>query len=206
MNTASSMSAAMQHQLVTDSIIAVSRFCNSYASKIGLKHFFSAEEIQDIAGDVRLDACQYYRNYKPEKSKFSTWVRGIASNCVKDAICAKIKRLPISVRFQQMGKTDSANMDELIKGAEEVLSGLSADARIYLMDLESSIRDVLSKMNNRKQVIYHLTQQEGLKPREIAKIIGCSSKTVSRNLCEIKNALKRSLSDNGLEYEISEAA
>lgn len=92
----SALSPAVQHSIINAANLSVSCFAKAFCDKLGRKHFFTQEDIEDIAGVVILKAWRSYETFDPEKGKIATWIKTIAFNCVKDAIKYKINRLPIS--------------------------------------------------------------------------------------------------------------
>ena len=108
MSFSRSLSAAEQHTLISTANAAVVRIVSLFTAKLGNKHFFSREDIEDIAGDVIMKAWRSMDGYDPERAKMSTWVGRIAVNCVKDAVDYKMKRLPISGAMYVTVKEDGA--------------------------------------------------------------------------------------------------
>ena len=46
------ISAAQQQTIISNANIAVSRFAKTYTDKLGLKRFFTKEDLEDIVGNT----------------------------------------------------------------------------------------------------------------------------------------------------------
>lgn len=198
MSFSRSLSAAEQHTLISTANAAVVRIVSLFTAKLGNKHFFSREDIEDIAGDVIMKAWRSMDGYDPERAKMSTWVGRIAVNCVKDAVDYKMKRLPISGAMYVTVKEDGEEFgaDELVF-APEVLNAMSensADARAIHSELQGRICEEVSRMSDKRQRVAYM-MNAGYKPKEIAAAEGSKPQAVSKCIWDIREALRTALAE-----------
>ena len=198
MSRSSSFSAAEQHNLIATANAAVVRFINLFTAKLGGRHFFTHEDIEDIAGTAIMKAWRSIDNFDPERAKLSTWVNRIAVNCVKDAIDYKMKRLSISESMYVKGKDDDdeCGVDEFILDPEMLgtMSENSADGRVLQCELGERICAEVSKMSDKRKRVAHLLNV-GYSPKEIAAIEGCTPNAAYKSIWDIRAALKSALAE-----------
>ena len=97
------LSFTEQKQLIAAANDAVASFAVKYG-----KGFFTHEDIEDITATAVMKAMGAMDRFDPEKASLKTWVRRIATNCAKDAVDYKMKRLCISAPMH----TESIDKDE----------------------------------------------------------------------------------------------
>ena len=75
------------------------------ASFIGKRYagVFSAQDIDDIIGEVVKKMWEARASFDPAKGQFFSWVWRIAQNTILDAVDAKMKRLGISGDIEKVG-------------------------------------------------------------------------------------------------------
>ena len=194
----SALSPAVQHSIINAANLSVSCFAKAFCDKLGRKHFFTQEDIEDIAGVVILKAWRSYETFDPEKGKIATWIKTIAFNCVKDAIKYKIKRLPISYSlYAENPETgDEYCVDEycdenhgLHSEKSEMLCEFSADSGILQKEFEISVKQEVSKLSEKNQRFADMLI-EGYAPREMAIIEGCTANAASKRIWEIRQTLR----------------
>lgn len=188
---------AEQHNLIATANAAVARFAYLFADKLGNRHFFSREDIEDIVGNTIMKVGRSMDAYDPERGAFSTWVGRIAANCVKDAVDYKMKRLPISESMYVKRKKDEeeCGADEYIMDSE-VLNTMcenSADGRTLHSDLKERIGKEVASMSDKRRRIARMMSM-GYSAKEIAEAEGCSCNAVYKCVWDIRDLLKKALS------------
>lgn len=192
------LSISEQHNLIATANAAVVRFACLFADKLGKKHFFSREDIEDIVGNTILKAGRYMDKYDPAKGAFSTWVSRIAANCVKDAVDYKLKRLPISESMYVKRKKDDEGYgaDEYNIDSDELdtMCENSADGRVLQSELKKCIAEEVASMSDKRSRIARMMSM-GYSATEIAEAEGCSCNAVYKCVWDIRDALKKALSE-----------
>ena len=187
--------------ILSTATLAVSSYASSYSNKIGNRHFFSNEDIEDLIQNTAMNAWRGISSYDPTKSKFNTWVSSIAKNCVMDAIRYRGSRAPIScpltVEFNEDG--DEATVDEVCddrKGfnskMEELFSEFSADSTTNSHDFERHVWETVVTFSEKEQRLFRLIV-DGYAPKEIALIEGCSNGDAATRCCRLRKKLKKLL-------------
>ena len=148
----------------------------------------SAEELEDLFQDSILKALKYCNRFDPAKAQAKTWANRIAFNAQRDAFREHNKHLARFVRPEALdedGEPDGSFFDE-------VSDGYSADREVEGNEAMDRIENAISSLNENYQFIISL-QLEGLKPKKMAKLIGCTADAASTLLCRARKALKRVL-------------
>lgn len=148
----------------------------------------SVEELEDLFQDSILKALKYCNRFDPAKAQAKTWASRIAFNAQRDAFREHNKHLARFVRPEALdedGEPDGSFFDE-------VSDGYSADREVEGNEAMDRIENAISSLNENYQFIISL-QLEGLKPKKMAKLIGCTADAASTLLCRARKALKRVL-------------
>lgn len=148
----------------------------------------SAEELEDLFQDSILKALKYCNRFDPAKAQAKTWANRIAFNAQRDAFREHNKHLARFVRPEALdedGEPDGSFFDE-------VSDGYSADREVEGNEAMDRIENAISSLNENYQFIISL-QLEGLKPKKMAELIGCTADAASTLLCRARKALKRVL-------------
>lgn len=159
----------------------------------------SAEELEDLFQDSILKALKYCKRFDPTKAQAKTWASRIAFNAQRDAFREHNKHLARFVRPEALdedGEPDGSFFDE-------VSDGYSADREVEGNEAMDRIENAISSLNENYQFIISL-QLEGLKPKKMAELIGCTADAASTLLCRARKTLKRVLGKRFLaEYGIA---
>ena len=158
----------------------------------------SAEELEDLFQDSILKALKYCKRFDPTKAQAKTWASRIAFNEQRDAFREHNKHLARFVRPEALdedGEPDGSFFDE-------VSDGYSADREVEGNEAVERIMNAIGSLNENYQFIISL-QMEGMKPKKMAELIGCSANAASTLLCRARMALKkvlgkRFLTENGI--------
>ena len=159
----------------------------------------SAEELEDLFQDSILKALKYCKRFDPTKAQAKTWASRIAFNEQRDAFREHNKHLARFVRPEALdedGEPDGSFFDE-------VSDGYSADREVEGNEAVERIMNAIGSLNENYQFIISL-QMEGMKPKKMAELIGCSANAASTLLCRARKALKKVLGKRFLaEYGIA---
>ena len=158
----------------------------------------SAKELEDLFQDTILKTLKSCKRFNPAKAKVSTWASRIALNAQRDAFREHNKHLARFVRPEALdedGEPDGSFFDK-------VSDGYSADREVEGNEAVERIMNAIGSLNENYQFIISL-QMEGMKPKKMAELIGCSANAASTLLCRARMALKkvlgkRFLTENGI--------
>ena len=153
----------------------------------------SAEELEDLFQDSILKALKYCNRFDPAKAQAKTWANRIAFNAQRDAFREHNKHLARFVRPESIDKDGEPEGSFF----GEVSDGYSADREVEGNEAMDRIENAISSLNENYQFIISL-QLEGLKPKKMAELIGCTADAASTLLCRARKALKRVLGSSFL--------
>ena len=205
------MSAEQQGSIINNAKIAVTRFAKSYTGRHGLKHFFTKEDLEDIAGNAIYKACRSFECFDPSKAKLSTWVSRIALNCAISAAEYKAKRIPISNELyaENSESGDEFSVDEFCDSRKgfnpevwDLLSEFEADKEINRKEFEYSVRKEVSKLSEKNQRFEYMLEA-GDSPKDMVLSEGCSANAAAKRVWVIRQALQKPLSKIADEFGIS---
>ena len=203
----STLSPAVQHSIINAANISVSRYAKAFCDKIGNKHFFSPEDLEDIAGTTVYKACRSFETYTSEKGKISTWISQIAFNALKDAIDYKMKRLAISCPMftESQDTRDEYSEDEFFEESnpdeKAVYYEYSADVEVNRKDFELRVNHEISKLSAKNQK-YASLLIDGYTPKEMAAIEGCTANAAAKRIWSIRQTLKETLLQVSIEFDV----
>lgn len=126
---------------------------------------FSAQDIDDIIGDVVEKMWEARASFDPAKGQFFSWVWRIAHNTILDAVDAKMKRLGISGDIEKVGG-----------GIYEMpVPEYAADDQLVCDDKLEYFYNELKSERDKRFLLY---LADGLKSDEIARREGLTAKQV----------------------------
>lgn len=201
------ISIKIQNDIISNANAAVVRFAYEHAAKKGMKMLLSKEELEDIAGDTIYKACHYFDRYDPDKGAISTWVGKIAANCVISAFEYKCKHLPISQalilknRDQEEFLVDEACCSDRGVNPEmkNLFSEYEADRELHRKEFMEVIKTKASRLSKKDQHFLKMLE-EGLGPKEMALIAGCSPDAAGKRIWSIRRALRCSVGEMAGEF------
>ena len=159
----------------------------------------SAEELEDLFQDSIYKALKYCKGFDPTKAQAGTWASRIACNTQIDAFRGHNKHLARFVR------PEASDEDGEPKGSffDEVSDGYSADREVEGNEAVERIMNAIGSLSENYRFIISL-QMEGMKPKKMAELIGCTADAAATLLCRARKALKRMLGTRFLaEYGIA---
>ena len=136
------------------------------------------DNAEDLVQEIMLKVYQNLHRYKPLYS-FNTWIFAIARHHCLNYLN---KRSLITVNM------DNDTVDHVSTGSSD-----SFETRTINKELHNSIDTILSEFNSDNRQIAFLYFYEGMKNREIARIMDIPTGTVKSRLHKIRESLKAGL-------------
>lgn len=161
----------------------------------------SAEELEDLFQDSILKALKYCNRFDPTKAQAKTWASRIAFNAQRDAFREHNKHVARFVRPRGYRSKD----EEIDNSSffDNLPGGYSADREVEGNEAVERIMNAIGFLNENYQFIISL-QMEGMKPKKMAELIGCTADAAATLLCRARKALKKVLGKRFLaEYGIA---
>jgi len=183
--------------------------------------YLSAEDVEDLIQDTILKAIRSHGTFDPSKAKVSTWTGAIAFNAEKDALqryrsrnylpagqLSEEEREEEKERALRLGRTqeaDTKRTEPLFRidreSHEEYLNpscanlsrgGDSADREAESNEGMERIQRAIRSLNENYQFIISLHLQ-GMRPKDMAQLIGCTADAAATLLCRARKSLKTAL-------------
>ena len=163
-------------------------------------HLLDAEDLEDLFQDSILKALKYCGKFDPSKAQIKTWASRIAENGQKDAFKRVIKR---RVAFEPLESRNWDGDEYVDSDIELAAGGCGADNEVESSDAMERIQRAIDSLNENQRFILSL-HLDGMKPRHMAELIGCTADAAATLLCRSRKALKRALGRTFLaEYGIA---
>ena len=202
-SSSTTLSAAEQRDILSTATVAVASYASSFSNKIGNRHFFSNEDIEDLIQNTAMNAWRAIGTYDPTKAKFNTWVSTIAMHCVADAIRYRGRHAPISysptVKDKDKDEDDETTVGEACDSRKgfntemtELFNEFSADGCADRHDFERHVWETVATLSEEEQRRFRLIY-DGFAPKEIALIEGCSRGDAATRCCRLRKKLKKLL-------------
>ena len=185
---------------------AVEICVRNYADKTGFKHFFTQEDIEDIANETAYRACRSFATFDGGKSKLSTWVNRIAVNTFRDALNSKMKRRYINCELveEDSNSGEEYSLDEVRCNPQDSyydgwtrVSEETADRELLRKDFEAYISDSLPGMSERDRKFYEWMKL-GYTAKEMSAMDGCSPNAASKKMWSIRQRASEIFGSVGL--------
>jgi RNA polymerase sigma factor (sigma-70 family) len=149
----------------------------------------SAQELEDLFQDCVLKALKYKESYDPNKAKPQTWAGKIAKRAQWDAFREHNRLLDTYVH---PNPPHSDKDEETIGFFDQLDGGFATDGEVETSEAMERIQSAISSLSENYQFIISL-QMNGLKPKKMAELIGCTSDAAATLLCRARKALKKAL-------------
>jgi RNA polymerase sigma-70 factor (ECF subfamily) len=160
-----------------------------YVSKIVASLIADPHEAEDLCIEVFLRVYKALPKYKP-RGKFKAWLARIATNvCLNDL--RRQKRSNSHISLDAPLKTDSESNERLI----DRIAGHTPDAQKLLETRERDhlVRQAIHRLPETQRIITILWMEEEFSYKEIARIVGCTTKAVERRLSRARTTLRKEL-------------
>ena len=161
------------------------------------------EELKDAAQDAAVKALKNLDRFDLDKCHRRPQVFGycVARSKALDALERADKRRKIFIPFVQTNKDGEESESQILLGYHG--DEYEPDLRLESKENMSYILDKMNSLSDRYRRIIELVA-DGHKPREIAKILGCTPQEVSMTLFRARQAMKKALGHEFLSaYGIS---
>lgn len=159
-----------------------------------------AEDLEDLFQDSVLKALKYCGKFDPSKAQVKTWASRIAENGQKDAFKRVIKRRVASEPLEACNWDGDEYIDPHVMVAA---GGCGAESEVESSEAMERILRAIDSLNENQRFILSL-HRDGMKPRDMAELIGCTADAAATLLCRARKALKRALGRTFLaEYGIA---
>jgi len=192
--TTSSITIKEQHDLLDNATAAVS----SFTAKV-FDGFFSRQDREDIVGNTMVKACRSLHRYDPDKGKLSTWVSKIAVNCVLTAAVDKRNHQPISHSMVELDEDgDECSMIDIYGCSGK---DYEADRNVDYSDFERSVREVTDSVKG-KNGRFLLMIEDGLTPKQMAEVEGCTADAAATRKCKILAGIKAPIREIAVEFDV----
>lgn len=156
-----------------------------------LKRLVGKLEAEDLTQEVFLKASQGIRNFRGD-SQLSTWIYRIATNAALDRLrCPSFKQIA-----QEKVSVDSITEEGIEIEEGDVWMGEKApsiETSLIRKEMNECIRDFIGNLPENYRTTIVLSELEGLKNNEIAKILGLSLDAVKIKLHRARARLKKEL-------------
>lgn len=160
----------------------------------------SKEILDEMSQETEIKAFLYWGSFDPSKSKLETWVSRIAANCQRDVFRKEMRHKERFIPLFSYSKDGDEYINPYV---EQAASGYEADRYVESREAHDRIRDVWDSLPENQGTILSLSVDEGLKPKQIATVIGTTSQAVSSQLYRVRQNVAQGLgeeflADNGL--------
>lgn len=157
-------------------------------------------DLEDLFQETVIKALRYCSSFDPSRAKIQTWVSRIARNCQRDSFKDLIRH---KVTFAPLVSLSSDGEEYIDSDIEFSVKGYDADGEVETSEAMERIMNALNSLSENQQFIISL-HLDGLKPKKMAELIGCSAVAAATLLCRARKALKRALGSSFLsEYGIA---
>ncbi len=175
----------------------------NYADRTGFKHFFTQEDIEDMAHETAYRAYRSFKTFDSNKSKLSTWVNRIAVNTFRDALDSKMKRRYINCELveEDSNSGEEYSLDEVRCNPQDShfggwsrFSEDEADKELLRKDFEANVSDSLPCMSERDKK-FLAWMKFGYTASEMSAMDGCSPNAASKRTWAIRQAIRKHASE-----------
>ena len=147
------------------------------------------EDLEDLFQDSILKALKYCSTFDPSKAQVKTWTDRIAKNAQKDAFKKVIRH---HVMFEPLESRDENGVDDTDACITLAASGCWTDDEVESSEAMERIQRAIDSLPENQRFILSL-HLEGMRPRHMAELIGCTADAAATLLCRARKALKRAL-------------
>ena len=160
----------------------------------------SKEDLKDLRQQVMIKVWQARSRYDSRRSCLNTWVSRISENCEKDAfksIMRYNRTIQPCIFLDEDGEESTCHTYDTYCSED-----YAADSRIESRESTKRIEDAIAILPWSYQEVIRY-RMDGLKPREIAKELGCTPNVVYTRLHRGINRLARNLGNGFLaDYHV----
>lgn len=160
----------------------------------------SGDDLADVFQNAALKVLKASSRYNPFRSSPKTWGSRIAGNCQIDAARRRTRHNLHFRPLSDLNKDGDEYESAVIAGYRG--DEYEADRDIITEQSMAKIEAGINSLNENYQLIIRMTA-DGMKPKKIAELIGCTPGAISTLLCRARKALAAVLgsdflSDHGI--------
>jgi len=166
-----------------------------------LKNLTGEDEAEDLTQEVFVKVSKALENFRGE-SKLSTWIYRVATNTAFDRLRSPSRRI--------IKKCRSTDSEEIVGGEFEDRNAWTGEKvpqveqSIFREEMNECIQGFITKLPEDYRTVLVLSEFEGFKNEEIAKILGVSLDTVKIRLHRGRERLKEELGEHCEPYWIED--
>ena len=154
-------------------------------------HSLTETDKEDIFQTAAYKASMYSNKYDSTKSSPSTWGGHIGWRCACDFLAKKIGKKSIS--FSEMEwKDEEGEIRHNTKVEKYRCNDYTADGSLEYGEIMRRLEEAKASLNDRSRKILEMSE-DGLKPKQIAEILGCTPGAVSVILCRARRHIEHRL-------------
>ena len=153
-----------------------------------LKRLVGERDAEDLTQLVMIkvnDGLAHFRG----TSRLSTWIYRIATNTALDRLRSPAVRSEVQSIAADELQSDDAEAFDMVAERQDP----STEATVIRGEMNACIREFVDQLPEAYRVVIVLSEMEGFKNREIAKILGVSLDTVKIRLHRAREKLKQDL-------------
>jgi RNA polymerase sigma-70 factor (ECF subfamily) len=144
------------------------------------------DDADDIYQEVFLRVHKGLKNFQA-RSKFSTWLYRITVN-----VCIEFKRKENVRRHESLNRT-ADDEENTISYETTIDSGLRTDKNILDSEMNNLIQTEVDKLPKQLKMAFTLKYYQGLKIKEISKMMNCTEGTIKSYLFTSSRKLREKL-------------
>ncbi len=140
------------------------------------RYVTTAEDAKDIYQEVFLRVYRGLPKFK-QRSEFSTWLFRITTN-----VCLNHRSRQKRHAHRSLREEADAEDEEAYGSSSPPKADISADQHALDSDIGAHVEEALGNLSRQQRLVFTLRHYEGLKLKEIAKMMHCGEGTVKRYL------------------------
>ena len=147
----------------------------------------SVQALEDLFQNIVVKVLLHHKTFDPGKAQIRTWAGKIAANAQRDAFREHNRHI---ARFVHPGVVNDEDDEVLFFDSLE--GGYAADREVEGNEAVDRIMKAIGSLSESHQFIISL-QMEGMKPKKMAELIGCTPNAAATLLCRARKALNMAL-------------
>ena len=159
----------------TETFEKIARLITADIVNITYRYVGNVEDAKDICQEVLLKIYKQLKSFRGA-SKVSTWIYRITVNSSIDFLRRRKKNVSLE---EAITKSDNS-ADKMLEHIEN-------------KDIHQRVKESLKKLPLRQKNVIILKHYEGLKIKEISKVLGCSESSVKTHLTRAVKNLKKEM-------------
>lgn len=148
------------------------------------------DDAADLAQETFVRVYTHRTTYRPEKSRFTTWIFTIATNLVRDHYRRRGRRPTVPLTVEREG-------EDAMDRAEGWLRDPSPDPaeQTHSRQCLARLKELVGRLPEELRTPLLLAEYEGMAQAEIASILRCSAKAVETRIYRARRRLRQQLQE-----------